>query len=284
MINLSDIDLQTKLQRLKEILAGMGSAAIAYSGGVDSTFLLKVAHDILGDNVIAITARSSTYPEREFNEACELIKQIGAEHVVIISEELEIEGFRSNPVNRCYYCKKELFNKIWNVAKKHGINHVLDGSNVDDTSDFRPGMKAADELGVESPLRQAGMTKNDIRALSKAMGLPTWSKPSFACLSTRFPYGQPITEEKLSMVEQAEQFLLDKGFAQVRVRHHGDIARIEIAPEERRRFFDELLMDEIAARFKQIGFAYTALDLAGYRTGSMNEVLKEEMPDERTTT
>lgn len=284
MINLSDIDLQTKLQRLKDILAGMGSAAIAYSGGVDSTFLLKVAHDILGDNVIAITARSSTYPEREFNEACELIKQIGAEHVVIISEELEIEGFRSNPVNRCYYCKKELFNKIWDVAKKHGINHVLDGSNVDDTSDFRPGMKAADELGVESPLRQAGMTKNDIRALSKAMGLPTWSKPSFACLSTRFPYGQPITEEKLSMVEQAEQFLLDKGFAQVRVRHHGDIARIEIAPEERRRFFDELLMDEIDARFKQIGFAYTALDLAGYRTGSMNEVLKEEMPDERTTT
>ncbi|MBZ4666774.1 ATP-dependent sacrificial sulfur transferase LarE [Mahella sp.] len=284
MINLSDTDLQTKLQRLKDILAGMGSAAIAYSGGVDSTFLLKVAHDILGDNVMAITARSSTYPEREFNEACELIKQIGAEHVVIISEELEIEGFRSNPVNRCYYCKKELFNKIWDVAKKHGINHVLDGSNVDDTSDFRPGMKAADELGVESPLRQAGMTKSDIRALSKAMGLPTWSKPSFACLSTRFPYGQPITEEKLSMVEQAEQFLLDKAFAQVRVRHHGNIARIEVAPEERRRFFDEHLMDEIAARFKQIGFAYTALDLAGYRTGSMNEVLKEEMPDERTTT
>ncbi|AEE95949.1 ATP-dependent sacrificial sulfur transferase LarE [Mahella australiensis] len=284
MINLSDTDLQAKLQRLKDILTDMGNAVIAYSGGVDSTFLLKVAHDVLGDNVIAVTARSSTYPEREFNEACELVKQIGAKHVVIISEELEIEGFRSNPVNRCYYCKKELFNKIWDIANEHGINHVLDGSNVDDTDDFRPGMKAAHELGVESPLRESGMTKSDIRALSKAMGLPTWNKPSFACLSSRFPYGQPISEKKLSMVEQAEQFLLDKGFIQVRVRYHGDIARIEVAPEERHRFFDEHLMDEIAARFKQIGFAYTALDLAGYRTGSMNEVLKEEMPDERTTT
>lgn len=284
MSDMDNIELERKLKKLEDMLTDMGSAVIAYSGGVDSTFLLKVAHDVLGEKAIAVTARSSTYPEREFQEACRLAEEIGAQHIIITSEELNIDGFRNNPVNRCYYCKKELFSKIWDIARQHNIGHVLDGSNSDDVGDFRPGMKAANELHVESPLKAVCFTKNDIRALSRQMGLPTWNKPSFACLSSRFPYGQTISEDKLHMVEKAEQFLLNKGFIQVRVRHHGDIARIEVAPEERRRFFNEQLMDEIAQRFKEIGFTYTALDLTGYRTGSMNEVLKEEIKDEYTKT
>jgi len=250
--------------------------AIAYSGGVDSTFLLKVAADVLGDKVIAITARSSTYPEREFKEAVKYIQGIGAKHIVIISEELEIEGFAKNPVNRCYYCKKELFSKIREVAYDNNINAVLDGSNADDVSDYRPGMKAAKELNVISPLKNAGFTKNNIREISKRLGLPTWNKPAFACLSSRFPYGNEITMEKLSMVERAEQFLLDLGFKQIRVRHHGDIARIEVNSEERNKFFDEETMDKVGNELKKIGFKYVTLDLLGYRTGSMNEVLTEK--------
>ena len=247
--------------------------AVAFSGGVDSTFLLKVAHDVLGDNAIAVTARSSTYPEREFKEAVNFAAQNNIEHVVIVSEELEIEGFSENPVDRCYFCKRELFSKIAGIAKEKGIKFVADGSNVDDLGDYRPGLKAVAELGVVSPLREAGMTKEDIRALSKEMGLATWDKPAFACLSSRFPYGQKITKEKLEMVDKAEQYLLDLGFKQVRVRHHGDVARIEVAAHERRKFFDEQLMDRISGEFKKIGFTYTALDLKGYRTGSMNETL-----------
>lgn len=270
------MELEMKLEKLKDMLKNLGSAVIAYSGGVDSTFLLKVAHDVLGDNVIAITAKSSTYPEREFNEAVSYIKDIGAKHIVIISEELEIEGFAKNPANRCYFCKKELFGKIWDVAKQHNINAVLDGSNVDDTGDYRPGMKAAAELHVISPLKEARLTKNDIRELSKKMNIPTWNKPSFACLSSRFPYGNEITESKLKMVESAEQFLLDNGFRQIRVRHHGDIARIEVSRDERAKFFDTELMDKVGEEFKKIGFKYVTLDLLGYRTGSMNEVLSEK--------
>lgn len=270
------MDLSLKLEKLKENLKKLGSVAIAYSGGVDSTFLLKVAHEVLGDKVIAVTARSSTYPEREFNEAKAYIESIGAKHIVIVSEELEIEGFSKNPVNRCYYCKKELFSKIKNIASEHGISYVLDGSNLDDTGDYRPGMKAAKELEVISPLKEAKLTKQDIRDLSKAMGVPTWNKPAFACLSSRFPYGNEITAPKLKMVEQAEQLLLDLGFRQIRVRHHGEIARIEVSSEERCKFFDLAVMDKIGQEFKNIGFKYTTLDLLGYRTGSMNEVLTEE--------
>jgi pyridinium-3,5-biscarboxylic acid mononucleotide sulfurtransferase len=267
------MELHKKLNRLKEQLRSLGSAAVAYSGGVDSTFLLKVAYEVLGDNVVAVTARSSTYPEREFNEAVKYIKEIGAKHIVIISEELEIEGFSQNPKNRCYFCKRELFSKIRALADEKGINAVLDGSNLDDTGDYRPGMQAAKEIKVISPLKENGLTKNDIRQLSKEMDIPTWNKPSFACLSSRFPYGNEITEPKLKMVEQAEQFLLNLGFRQLRVRHHEDIARIEVASHERSKFFDEDLMDKVAEEFKKIGYKYVTLDMQGYRTGSMNEVL-----------
>lgn len=266
-----------KYDNLKKIIRNMGSAAVAYSGGVDSTFLLKVAYDVLGDQVLGITARSSTYPEREFQEAIQYVGLIGAKHEVIISEELEIEGFSKNPVNRCYYCKNELFSKIRGIADERGLKYVLDGSNFDDTNDYRPGMTAARENGVVSPLKEAGLTKTDIRELSKELGLPTWDKPSFACLSSRFPYGKEITVEKLSMVDQAEQFLLDKGFRQIRVRHHEEIARIEVLPEDRKKLFDEGLMDEISDELKKIGFSYVTLDLAGYRTGSMNEVIQKTL-------
>lgn len=272
------MNIQTKLQNLKSDIKSMNKLIIAFSGGVDSTFLLKVASDVLKDNVIAITARSSTYPEREFNEAANFIKSIGAKHIVITSEELDIEGFSKNPVNRCYYCKKELFSKIRKIADENNIHYIADGSNVDDLGDYRPGLKAINELGVVSPLKEAGMTKNDIRTLSKEMKLPTWNKPAFACLSSRFPYGQEITKEKLQIVDKAEQYLLDLGFKQLRVRYHDEIskiARIEVSPNERKKFFDETLMDKIYDEFKKIGFDYVTLDLKGYRTGSMNEIISK---------
>ena len=247
--------------------------AVAYSGGVDSTFLLKVAYDVLEGRVVAVTARSSTYPERELREATDFAQSIGARHRVIHSEELDIPEFAENPMNRCYLCKRELFSKIKAIAVQDGLQYVAEGSNVDDLSDFRPGLQAIRELGVVSPLRDAGLGKEDIRKLSREMGLPTWDKPAFACLSSRFPYGHRITREKLRSVELAEQYLMDLGFRQVRVRHHGDVARIELSPAERSRLFDADLMDKIYRQFQTFGFAYTALDLKGYRMGSMNETI-----------
>jgi uncharacterized protein len=267
------MDAQEKLNVLKDNIRRMGSLAVSFSGGVDSTFLLKVAFDVLGDNALAVTARSSTYPERELKEAEAFAKSLGVRHIVIDSEELDIEGYADNPTDRCYYCKRELFEKVRQVAKENGARYVSDGSNLDDLGDYRPGMKAAGELHVESPLKAAGLGKDDIRLLSKEMGLPTWNKPAFACLASRFPYGQKITREKLAMVDKAEQFLLDLGFRQVRVRHHGDLARIEVGPEERGRFFTEGLMEKVYGELKKIGFTYVTLDMKGYRTGSMNEVL-----------
>ena len=268
--------LDEKLELLKDIIRKKGSAAVAFSGGVDSTFLIRVAKEVLGDKLIAVTATSSTYPERELNEAIKYAKDFGVKHIIISSEELDIEGFASNPKNRCYYCKKELFTKVKEVALENGVEYVFDGSNLDDNGDYRPGMLAAKELLVVSPLKEAGLTKKDIRDLSKEYGLATWNKPAFACLSSRFPYGNKITLPKLKMIDKAEQFLLDMGIKQVRVRHHGEIARIEVAPEEREKFFNIEFMDKISSKFKEIGFIYTTLDIAGYRTGSMNEVLKEE--------
>lgn len=268
------MEINEKLAKLKANLKSMEKVAVAFSGGVDSTFLLKVAHDELGENVIAVTARSSTYPEREYSEASEFIKKLGIRHITIISEELEIEGFSKNPANRCYFCKKELFSKIKELAAQNGISYIVDGSNIDDMGDYRPGLTALGELGISSPLRDAGLTKDDIRALSKEMGLPTWDKQPFACLASRFPYGHEITREKLGMVDKAEQYLLDLGFRQVRVRHHGDIARIEVSVNERSKFFDDELMNKVHGKLKEIGFMYVALDLKGYRTGSMNETLK----------
>jgi uncharacterized protein len=266
--------MHKKLDILKENIKKLQSVAIAFSGGVDSTFLLKVAHDVLGNNVIAITATSSTYPKRELDEAKKYARNMGVKHIIIESEELDIEGYAKNPVNRCYYCKKELFSKLRNIAKENDINYVLDGSNLDDTGDYRPGMEAAKELGIVSPLKEAKLTKDDIRIFSREMDLPTWNKPSFACLSSRFPYGNKITSKKLKMVEDAEQFLLDLGFRQVRVRCHDTIARIEVAPEERSKFFDLSLMDKVGNKFREIGFTYVTLDILGYKTGSMNAVLK----------
>lgn len=269
------MNLTEKYENLKSSIKELGSVAIAFSGGVDSTFLAKVCPDVLGDKAIAVTATSSTYPEREFKESKELAKKIGIKQIVIESEETEIDGFSKNPPNRCYYCKHELFSKVKKVAEENGIQYVLDGSNYDDIGDFRPGMHAAQELGVKSPLKEAKLTKNDIRSLSKNLELPTWEKPAFACLSSRFPYGEEITIKKLSMVEKAEEYLRTLEIKQLRVRHHGKIARIEIDRREMHKFI-KLDFREISKELKKIGFTYVTLDLTGYRTGSMNEVLNEE--------
>jgi uncharacterized protein len=263
-----------KLARVKAALNSLKSVLVAFSGGVDSSFLLKVAHDTLGaGKVLAVTARSSTYPQRELDNAIAVAKLIGARHMVIDSEELEIEGFAKNPVNRCYYCKNELFGKLTQVAVKGGFSTVLDGANADDVSDHRPGSVAAVERGVRSLLKECGITKNEIRALSLEMGLTTWDKPAFACLASRFPYGDEITREKLGMVEQAEYFLRDMDFNQLRVRNHDGVARIELAPDEMARAVEPDTARKIHDRLKEIGFKYVALDLLGYRTGSMNETL-----------
>jgi uncharacterized protein len=268
-----NMTLQDKLNILRNNIRRMQSIAVAYSGGVDSTFLLKVSHDVLDENAVALTARSHIHPESEFLQAVEFARKIGARHVIINSEELDIDGFSDNPPNRCYLCKKELFSKTIQWARQNGLRCVADGSNVDDFSDYRPGMEAAMEQGVASPLQEAGLNKNAIRILSKEMGLPTWDKPAFACLASRFPYGQKITREKLRQVDQGEQFLLDLGFRQVRVRHHGDGARLEVSTDERIKFFDTALMDKVYEKFNRFGFTYVSLDLKGYRTGSMNEAI-----------
>lgn len=267
------MSVHEKLAELKNYIMSLGSLAVAFSGGVDSTFLLKTAHDVLGDNVMAVTARSCSFPERELKEASEFCAREGIMHVVRDSEELEIDGFAQNPTNRCYLCKNELFTKIWAVAREHGMSNVAEGSNMDDNGDYRPGLTAVAEQGVTSPLRHANLDKNEIRELSREMGLPTWNKQSFACLASRFPYGESITAERLGMVDKAEQMLIDLGFRQVRVRHHGLVARIETDEDGFRLFMDRDIRDRVYRRFKEVGFAYTSLDLMGYRTGSMNETL-----------
>ena len=265
--------LHEKKLKLEEYLKELGSIAVAYSSGVDSTFLLKVAKDVLKDNVIAVTARSASFPKRELDEATEFCKKEGIRQLFVDIDEMSIEGFRKNPVNRCYYCKHEVFTRITEAAVNCGIKYVAEGSNIDDNGDYRPGLKAVEELGIKSPLRYAGLTKSEIRALSKELGLPTWEKPSFACLASRFVYGEAITEEKLGMVDRAEQMLLDLGFKQFRVRVHGNIARIEVLPEEISKLMEESVRRAVYKRFKEIGFDYVTMDLAGYRTGSMNETL-----------
>lgn len=268
--------IQEKYQNLKENIAALGSAAVAFSGGVDSAFLLRVAHDVLGDHAIAVTASSCSFPERELREAKAFCEQNGITHIICKSEELNIEGFRQNPTNRCYLCKHELFGKIWKIARERGIHAVAEGSNLDDNGDYRPGLIAVKELGVKSPLREAGLNKEEIRLLSKALGLPTWNKQSFACLSSRFVYGETINEEKLAMVDKAEQMLLDMGFHQVRVRVHDRIARIEVMPDEIGKLIQDENRRKIYGTCKALGFTYVTLDLGGYRTGSMNETLTDK--------
>ena len=268
-------ELHAKKQKLEEYLKELGSIAVAFSSGVDSTFLLKVAKDVLDDKAIAVTARSHSFPKRELDEATAFCEKEGIRQVVVDSEELSIEGFSSNPKNRCYLCKHELFTKIKEIASENGIEYVAEGSNIDDNGDYRPGLKAVEELGIKSPLRYAGLTKSDIRELSREIGLPTWDKPSFACLASRFVYGETIDEKKLGMVDRAEQLLLDLGFKQVRVRIHGNIARIEVMPEEIAKLTEDSVRNKVYKTLKDIGFDYVTLDLAGYRTGSMNETLSE---------
>ncbi|MBQ9562296.1 MAG: ATP-dependent sacrificial sulfur transferase LarE [Lachnospiraceae bacterium] len=264
---------QTKLERLKENLAAMDGLAVAFSGGVDSTFLAKVAHDVLGERMIAVTVQADWVPERETKEAEEFCRAEGISLHKVSVEQREVPGFTENPPDRCYLCKKALFTRIKEVAATQGISVVAEGSNMDDLGDYRPGLKALGELDVKSPLREAGLTKAEIRAYSKELGLPTWQKPSFACLASRFPYGERITAEKLHMVDEAEQLLMELGFAQFRVRIHGTVARIEVKPEEFGKLLEETVRRRVTGHLKELGFTYVAMDLTGYRTGSMNETL-----------
>jgi pyridinium-3,5-biscarboxylic acid mononucleotide sulfurtransferase len=267
-------ELKNKTQKLKEIFRTMGRVLVAYSGGVDSTLLLKVAQNTLGErNVLAVTALSPLYPERELAGAKKVIQTIGGRHLLIESNELEIEGFSKNPPNRCYYCKRKLFEELLNLAREESIPFIVEGSTLDDEKDHRPGKRAIQELGVRSPLKEALFTKADVRELSNALGLPTWDKPSFACLASRFPYEEEITIEGLRMVNQAEDFLFGLGFKQVRVRHYQNLARIEIFPEEMDRLMEGSLREKVVSHLKAIGYKYVTLDLQGFRSGSMNEVL-----------
>ena len=269
MDNVSDI--RNKEAALTERIKAAGKMAVAFSGGVDSTYLAYKAHEVLGDDAIAVTIRSQVLIEEDFRWTVDFCRDNGIKQVVVDCDVFDSEQFENNPPDRCYYCKKMDFNAIQKAAEEYGITIVADGSNVDDTGDYRPGMRAMAELGIVSPLKEAGLTKNDIRQLSKEAGLPTWDKPAAACLASRFAYGEKITTEGLIRVANAEKFIKDLGFRGIRVRVHGNLARIEVAPEDKGRFL--LTADEVTSKLKELGFSYVTMDLKGYRTGSMNEVL-----------
>ncbi|HNY64688.1 MAG TPA: ATP-dependent sacrificial sulfur transferase LarE [Deltaproteobacteria bacterium] len=271
------MDHMKKLDRLRELIASCGGLAVAFSGGVDSTLLLEVAHEVLGEKCLAVIATSSTYPKREYESALAWVQGKGIRHLVIVSEEIDIPGYSDNPPERCYFCKKELFSKIRREVERLGISVIADGANFDDTGDFRPGIRAARELGVRSPLMECGLTKEDIRALSREVyGLPTADRQSMACMASRIPYGSPITREKLGQIEAIEDFLAKKGFKVYRARHHGDLLRLELGRDDMGLLQNEALASEIVDMAKRTGFVYVTLDLQGFRSGSMNEVLKPE--------
>ncbi len=267
---MSEGRLKAKRKHLVSLLQQFDSLIIAFSGGVDSTFLLAISHEVLKENVIAITATSPLHPEWEKNEALEFAKHLGVKHLIITSRELSRPDFRNNPTNRCYICKTLLFEDLRTVAKNNGIKHIAHGATVDDLDDFRPGFTAADEWEIQAPLIAAGLTKDDIRLLSREMNLKTWNKPSMACFATRIPYGKPITKENLRMVAKAEKILLDSGFTSCRVRLHDNMARIEIDIEEAAKMLHAETRHIIINGLKKIGFLYVTMDLEGYRQGSMN--------------
>lgn len=266
-------ELQEKLEKLEDHIRELGSLAVGFSGGVDSSFLLAVAHNVLGEKLIAVTGADASMPERELKEAVDYCKERNIRHIICRVDPMKDEEYRHNGPDRCYFCKHGIFSEVKKIAAENGIEYVAEGSNMDDLGDYRPGLRAIAELSVKSPLREAGLTKQDIRLISKAMGLPTWSKPAYACLASRFVYGEEITEEKLHMIDEAEQFLIEKGFFEERVRLHGKMARIEVPAKDIERLASEEIREAVYKRFRELGFMFVTMDMHGYRVGSMNATI-----------